>query len=147
MTKLFQALLSGIFFTLIIDFLFLLGIKLHYLDFYKIDEYYNVLFAEHQSMLLWLFLVILIGYVTTYLNRLRYALIIMILLFTPSVATLLPPLGKKAGEMLLQKRNVRYSDSKYIYKGTLYYEGRERIVMFDNELQQLITLEKKELKP
>ena len=147
MIRLFQALLSRIFFTFILDFLFLMGIQLHYLDFYGIDEYYNVLFAEHQNFWVLLAPIVIIGYVTTYLKNLRYALIVMALLCALPLATLFPQIGKQVGTALLQKQNVRYSNGKYIYKGTLYYEGRDRIVMFDDELQRLITLEKKELKP
>ena len=50
MSKLIQALLTGIFITFILDFFIFLGIKQNYIDFYEIDVYYNILFADHQNI-------------------------------------------------------------------------------------------------
>ncbi len=147
MIRFTQALLSGIFFTFILDFLFILAIKLHYLDYYGIAEFYNVLFAEHQSLLYFLPLVLLIGFVTTYLQNIRIALMVLAVVFAIDLSFFIPSLGERVGAMVLQKPDAHYNDGRYIYKGTLYYEGRDRIVLFDDELQKLITLEKKDLKP
>lgn len=146
MIRFSQALLTGIFFTFILDFLFFLGIKLHYLDFHKIPEFYNVLFADHQNILYFIPFVMLIGFVTTYIEGNKTALITLVLLFAAALSTLIPSVGLKAGEMLLQKADARFEDGRYIYKGTLFYEGRQKLYLFDDELGYLITLDKKDLK-
>ncbi len=148
MSRFFQALLTGMFFTFILDFLFLLAVQLHYLDRYGIKEFYNVLFAEHQDLLYLLPPVLILGFVLIYLDNLKIALFTLILAFAPIVAgLLLSDVGEYYGRILLQKENVRYSDGRFVYQGTLYYEGRKQVTLFDDELQRLITLEKKDLKP
>ena len=146
MTKLFQALLTGIFFTFIYDYLLFLGMFLHYIKYYEIPEYYNVLFAEHQNIFYIIPSVIIIGFVTTYLNskKLAFALIFSLLLL--SASTLIPTLGFKLGQMVLSKESARYQDNRYVYKGTLYYEGRKKLYLFDEDLQKMITISKKDLK-
>jgi len=52
MSKLIQAFLAGIFFTFFLDFFIFLGILLHYINFYEIDLYYNILFADNQNIFL-----------------------------------------------------------------------------------------------
>ena len=100
MSKFFQALLSGMFFTFILDFFLFLGIKFHYIDYYGIDLYYNILFADHQNLWIFLFFTVLIGYVTLYTN-IRLALIVVGSLFILSFSTLISPIGKAVGEYIL----------------------------------------------
>ena len=52
MSKLVQAFLSGAFFTFFLDFFLFLGMKLNYIDYYKIDLYYNPFFADNQNILI-----------------------------------------------------------------------------------------------
>ena len=54
MNKLFQAFLTGVFFTFILDFFLFLGIFLNYIKYYEIDLYYNILFADHQNIYIYL---------------------------------------------------------------------------------------------
>ena len=145
MSKFFQAFLTGSFFTFILDFQLFLGIKLNYLDYYEIKEYYNVLFAEHQNILYIVPLVIFIGFITTYLNSTKVSIGIMSTLFFITMLVFIPSIGREVGAKILQKKDVRYQDSKFIYRGTLYYEGRQKVTIFDDELQRLITLNKKDL--
>ena len=145
MSKFLQAFLTGSFFTFILDFQLFLGIKLNYLDHYEIKEYYNVLFADHQNIFYILALVIIIGFVITYLNNTKISLALLIILFATTLLVFIPPIGESIGAKLLQEQNIRYQDSRYIYKGTLYYEGRQNVTIFDDELQRLITLNKKDL--
>jgi hypothetical protein len=145
MSKFFQAFLTGSFFTFILDFQLFLGIKLNYLDYYEIKEYYNVLFAEHQNILYIVPLVIFIGLITTYLNSTKVSVAIMSTLFFITMLVFIPSIGREVGAKILQKKDIRYQDSKFIYRGTLYYEGRQKVTIFDDELQRLITLNKKDL--
>lgn len=145
MNKIFQAFLTGVFFTFILDFQLFLGIKLNYIDHYEIDEYYNILFADHQSLLYIIPLVILIGFVTTYTKTAKVPLIVLGVLFGVTLLVFIPSVGEHVGASLFQKKDVRYYDGRYQYKGTLFYESRQKVTLFDEELQRLITLNKKDL--
>lgn len=145
MNKIFQAFLTGVFFTFILDFQLFLGIKLNYIDHYEIDEYYNILFADHQNLLYIIPLVILIGFVTTYTKTAKVPLIVLGVLFGVTLLVFIPSVGEHVGASLFQKKDVRYYDGRYQYKGTLFYESRQKVTLFDEELQRLITLNKKDL--
>ncbi len=145
MTKSAQAFLTGVFFTFILDFQFFLGIKLYYIDRYEIDVYYNILFADHQNLLYLIPLVVIIGFVTTYIKNTKVPLVTLGVFFAVTMLIYIPSIGEKMGAHMLQKENARYQDGRYVYKGTLYYDGRHKITIFDDELQRLITLNKKDL--
>lgn len=145
MSKLLQALLSGMFFTFILDFFLFLGIKLNYIDFYEIDLYYNILFADNQSLLLFLVFTLLIGYVTLYTN-IKLALIFVSSLFVLSFSTLIPPIGKSVGKFILAKEDVILQTNRFSYKGNIIYNGREKVTFYDTELQKIIILKKNKLK-
>jgi hypothetical protein len=66
MTKLFQAFLTGAFFTFILDFFLFLGMKLNYIDKHNIDLYYNIFFADNQNIFIYGFFTLLIGYLVIY---------------------------------------------------------------------------------
>ena len=145
MTKLFQAFLTGIFFTFILDFFIFLGIKHNYIDFYEIDLYYNILFADHQNIYIYSIVSASIGFIITYLNNIRISLIVVGLLSILSLSTLIAPIGNSLGEMMFMNKNVTYKASKYIYTGDVYYEGRTKIIFYDYELKKTIFLNKKDL--
>ncbi|MBN2896987.1 MAG: hypothetical protein JXK05_13970 [Campylobacterales bacterium] len=147
MIRLLQALLTGAFFTMILDFLTLLAIKLHYLERYGISEYYNTFFAEHQNPYLLLALTLLLGVVAVYVRSQKLTVTLYGLFFIPVLLLLIPSFGETAGKALLQRDNVRFSDGRHVYYGTLFYEGRHQVTLFDDELGRLITLDKKDLKP
>ena len=145
MTKFFQAFLTGIFFTFILDFFIFLGIKHNYIDFYEIDLYYNILFADNQNIYLFAFVSIVIGLVFTYINNIKISAILIGFLFVLSLSTLIPTIGHSLGEMMFMKKNVTLSDGKYNYVGDVYYSGRNKITFYDYELKKKIFLNKKEL--
>ena len=146
MSKFFQALLTGIFFTFILDFFIFLGIKLNYIDFYEIDLYYNILFADNQSFILYTIFSAIIGYVVIYVNNNKVSAIILgILLFITSL-TLISPIGYQLGEMMFMQKNVTLQDERHTYVGDIYYDGRERITFYDYNLKKVINLDKNRLK-
>ncbi len=146
MSKFIQAFLSGIFFTFILDFFLFLGIKQNYIDFYEIDLYYNILFADNQNIFIFAIFSIIIGALVVYINNTRLNLIILGVLFLLSVSTLIPTIGHKVGELMLMQKNTTYKNDKYTFRGDAYYVGRKNITFYDYELKKIILLEKKELK-
>jgi len=144
MSKVIQALLSGIFFTFILDFFILLGVKLHYINFYGVHVYYNILFADHQNIFLFLFFSLIIGFLVMYVNT-KTALIVIGSLFVLSFSTLIPPIGKIVGEMMLMKKDVTLKTDKFSYHGNIYYDGRKAVTFYDNELKKVIILNKNKI--
>ncbi|MFT7004964.1 MAG: hypothetical protein ACJAWW_002330 [Sulfurimonas sp.] len=145
MIKVFQALLSGIFFTFILDFFIFLGINNNYIEFNKIDVYYNILFADHQNIYIFSLVSVMIGIIFTYINNTKLTLIVIGTLSIFSFSTLIPAIGYGLGEMLLMEKNVAYKDKKYTYVGDVYYNGRTKITFYDYELKKIILINKKDL--
>ncbi len=146
MSKLVQAFLSGAFFTFFLDFFLFLGIKLNYIDFYKIDVYYNILFADNQNILIYLFFTLLFGFLITYVENTKLGIIVIGGLILVSLSTMIAPIGNKVGSMILMSKNMKFHDSRYTYTGDVYYNGREQITLYEYDLQKIITLNKKDLK-
>ena len=145
MSKFFQALLTGMFFTFILDFFIFLGIKLNYIDFYEIDLYYNILFADNQSFILYAIFSAIIGYLIIYVSNNKLSAIILGILFSLAALTLVPPIGHKLGEMMLMKKNTTLQDERHTYVGDTYYDGRERVTFYDYNLKKVINLDKTRL--
>ncbi len=145
MTKLFQAFLTGIFFTFILDFFLFLGIKQGYIDFYNIHLYYNILFSDNQNIFIYSLVSAILGFIVIYIENNKVSFIVIGVLFTLSLSTIIPSIGHSLGKMLLMKKNVVLKDSKHIFYGDIYYDGRTQINFYDNELKKIILLDKKDL--
>ena len=146
MSKFFQAFLTGVFFTFILDFFIFLGIKLHYVDFYKINVYYNILFADHQNIFIFALFSALIGFIVTYLDNNKINFIILGSLFFVVSLTLIAPIGNRVGEWILMDKDVTLYDNKHSYNGDSYYDGRKTVTFYDYELKKVIILDKQKLK-
>ncbi len=145
MSKAVQALLSGIFFTFILDFFLFLGIKFNYIDKLGIEIYYNVLFADHQNFILFFLISIIIGWLIVYSKNLFFKLTIMTLLFILALSTLLEPIGFRVGKALFMRENVTLHNKKFTFRGDIYYIGRKKITFHDKELNKTILLNKDEI--
>ncbi|OIP54498.1 MAG: hypothetical protein AUK54_06125 [Helicobacteraceae bacterium CG2_30_36_10] len=145
MSKFFQALLTGIFFTFILDFFIFLGIKQNYIDFYDIDVYYNILFADHQNIYIYAIFSLIIGYLIIYINNNKLSAIVVGAMFFVASLTLIPAVGHSLGEMILMKKNVILKTAKYTYQGDIYYRGRSETTFYDYKLQKTILFNNEEL--
>jgi hypothetical protein len=141
MTKLVQAFLSGVFFTFILDFFIILGIKINYLEAHNINVYYNILFADHQNIFIFLFFTIIIGYLVSYAST-KSTLIGVGTLFVLAFSTLIPPVGEAVGELILLKKDITLKTDKFSYHGDIYYDGRKEITFYDYKLKKVIILNK-----
>jgi len=146
MSKFVQAILSGIFFTFILDFFIFLGIKLNYIDFYQIDVYYNILFADHQNIFIFTIFSFILGAVVIYIKSNKVSIILIGVMFLLTLSTLFQSVGHFVGEKMLMKKNTTLKDSRYTYVGNIYYNGRKTITFYDYELKKIILLNKKDLK-
>ena len=145
MTKLFQAFLSGIFFTFILDFFVILGVEVNYIRPHHISVYYNILFADHQNIFIFLFFTILIGYFTIYTST-KTTLVSVGTLFLLAFATFIPPVGERVGAFILMKKDATLQTARFSYHGDIYYSGRKEITMYDYKLKKVIILNKNDIK-
>ena len=147
MSKFIQALLSGMLATFIFDFFLFLGIKLHYIDHYEIPLYYNILFADNQNFYLYFALSFLFGYIIIYLQNVKFKATLLVLSFALSLTPLLQSVGYSVAEAMFMQKNTTLKNKKFIFRGDIYYVGREAVYFYDKELQKMITLQKKDLGP
>ena len=145
MSKVFQALFTGMFIVFFLDFFLFLGIEFNYIKFYEIEVYYNILFADHQSAFIFFTLSGILGFLVTYINNTKLSLSIISILAVLSLSSLIPSIGHSIGSVLLMKTNTTLKNSKYTFVGDIYYDGRQKITFYDYELQKIIILEKKDL--
>jgi hypothetical protein len=146
MSKAVLALLAGMFFTFILDFFIFLSFKLHYIDRYEIDVYYNILFADNQNILIFFISSVILGYLVIYVENLKIPAAVLSLLFAAVLSlNLFSSLGESAAKMVLMSKEQRLFDGRHIYNGDIYYDGRNDIYMYDNEIGRLISINKKDI--
>jgi hypothetical protein len=145
MSKIIQAFLTGAFISFIFDFFIFLGIKENYIDFYKIDLYYNILFADNQNIFIYLLFTALFGYLVLYIDSNKMKLSIIGTFFIASVSTLIPSVGHELGAALFMQKNQTFHSKKYSFRGDVYYVGRKNITFYDYDLEKTILLTKEEL--
>ena len=145
MSKIIQALLSGIFFTFFLDFFLFLGIKTNYIDSYEIDLYYNILFVDNQNIFIFTFLTLLFGYVTLYRSN-TTSLLLITPAFILSLATLITPIGAYVGKSLLMQQNVSFQTKKFTYHGDIIYNGRTTLSFYDYKIDKVLTIDKNKIR-
>jgi len=146
MSKVFMALLVGMFVTFIVDFFLFLGIKLHYIDANEINLYYNILFADHQNFSFFFLFSGIFGFIIIYIENKKLTIFIVLSLTILAILPLFKPIGKYLGEAMFMKKGITYKDSRFSFYGDVYYDGRDSITFYDYELQKMILLKKKDLK-
>jgi hypothetical protein len=145
MSKFVQAVLVGLLVTFILDFFLFLGIFLNYINFYEIDLYYNILFADNQNWYLFFTLSLLIGSMIMYLKNYRVGLTLVGILFLLVSLTLIEPIGLDIGKKVFMSQKVTIKSGKYSYVGDLIYNGREFLYLYDYKYKKIMKLNKKEL--
>ena len=146
MSKAILALLVGIFVSFIMDFFLFLGMYLNYIKIYEIDVYYNILFADNQNLLYFLFSTLFYAVTLIYLDSKKIKIAILLLSSFIVILMLIPDISRGIADSTLMQKNTRLQDSKYIYKGDIYYNGRSKIYIYDTEVSKMIILDKKEIK-
>ncbi len=145
-SKLASAFLAGAFFTFFLDFFFILGIFLNYIEAQNIDVYYNILFADHQSVVLFLIGTVVFGYLFVFFRSTKIAAIVFGLCFTIVNLTLIPSVGYDVGEVLLAEKDKVITLGAHTYIGTVIYEGRDTVWFHDDELEKIVTFKKEEIR-
>jgi len=141
-SKFITALLTGMIITFIVDFFIFLGVKLNYIDFYEIDLYYNILFADNQCFILYFASSLLLGFIVIYVANKKLTVITLIIVSILGLSTLIESVGQGVAKMMFMEKDVTYKSSKHTFNGDVYYDGRTTIHFYDNELQRMIILQK-----
>ena len=144
-SKLGSAFLAGAFFTFFLDFFFILGIFLNYIEAQNIDVYYNILFADHQSFILFFSGILIFGYLFLFFRSTKIAAIIFAICFAIVNLTQIPSIGYDVGKMLLAEEDKVITLGAHTYIGTLVYEGRDTVWFYDDELEKIVTFTKEEI--
>ncbi|HIC44620.1 MAG TPA: hypothetical protein EYO73_10180 [Sulfurimonas sp.] len=142
--KLATAFIVGAFFAFFIDFFFILGLFLNYIQAQDIDVYYNILFADHQSYIVFFSLVVIFGYLFIFFPSTKIATIIFGICFAIINLVQIPVIGFKAGQMMFERTNQIIKENKYTYIGKIVYEGRSTIWFYAEELNKIIEIQIKD---
>ena len=140
MSKFVQAVFVGLLVTFILDFFLFLGIFLNYINFYEIDLYYNILFADNQNWYLFFTLSLLIGSMIMYLKNYRVGLTLVGILFLLVSLTLIEPIGLDIGKKVFMSQKVTIKSGKYSYVGDLIYNGREFLYLYDYKYKKIMNI-------
>jgi len=145
-SKLATAFITGVFFAFFLDFFFVLGLFLNYIQAQDIDVYYNILFADHQSYLVFFPLVVIFGYLFLFFPSPKIATIIFGICFAFVNLTQIPSIGFKAGQMMFEETSKVIQEGKYTYIGKTVYEGRSTIWFYEEELKKIIEIQKDKIR-
>ena len=119
--------------------------KLNYFDFYEIEIFYNVLFADNQNFLLYFVFSIVFGSIIIFIANNKLTIALLSALTIIAIAPLFGDIGQSLGKMMFMTKDVTYNEIKHSFHGDVYYDGRRTIHFYDNELQRIIILQKKDL--
>ena len=136
----------GFIFISILDFLYFIGLKLNYFDFYKIDVYFNVLFVDNQNFYILAPLAGVVGYMLMYSKLAKQFLKIYVIIILLSATTLYKPIGQSLGEIVFLKDNQRFKFGSTTFSGAALYEGRTNIYIYRKDLTKTIKLDKTKVK-
>jgi hypothetical protein len=145
MNKAIQALLTGMFIIFILDFFLFLGIFINYIDFYKVDLYYNILFADNQNGYLFFGLSVVLGFLVVYIKNYKISLATIAILSVAAISTLTQDIGRSVGENMLMTKNTTLKTPKHLYVGDIIYDGRQTITFYDYNFKKTVVLDKKDL--
>ncbi len=139
-TKLVTAFITGVFFTFFLDFFFILGLFLNYIQAQEIDVYYNVLFADNQNIFIYMIGVVIFGYLFIFLKNTKIAASVFLLSLIMVNLMQIPSIGKYVGIALFKKDNQIINKDKHQYIGHIVYKGRYSVWFYDNELKNIIEI-------
>lgn len=146
MSKIVSGFLFGLMLILPLDFLFFIGLKRHYFDFYKIDVYFNIYFFDNQPFV-WIGLTSLVfGFLVLYtpLRKVLEVIYIIFLLFC--FAMLFRPIAGEIGRDIFMKQNLTCKLGNQEFKANLIYKGRKNYFLKRQNNPKTIKIPKNELK-
>ncbi|MFK5881656.1 MAG: isoleucyl-tRNA synthetase [Sulfurospirillum sp.] len=144
--RIFNSFFMGIAFVSLIDFLYFIGIKLNYFDFYKITEYFNIIFIDNQNFYFIIPSFFIVGYLVLYCRFSKIFIRIYILTIVLAFASIYEPVGHYFGKLEFMKENLSFQVGAIKFKGDLLYVGRRYIYIYRKDILKTVKILKKDLK-
>jgi hypothetical protein len=144
--KLFNALIFGSIFVLLLDFLLFAGLKINYFDHYGIDEYFNVIFVDNQPYLLLFILSIALGYAMLYMKKSKIfdrLYIVLILIFA---TTFYQPVAITVGTFLFAQKDQKLQLFDTNITTDIIYQGRQALYLKKSNIQKATKVLKSDVK-
>ncbi len=146
LTKFFNSLLFGSIFVLLLDFLFFVGLKINYFDYYGIDEYFNTIFVDNQPYILLFILSIALGYVMLYLKKPKIFHRLYIVLILISATTFYQPIANSVGAFLFTQKEQKLEVLDKNITTDIIYRGREALYLKRANIPKVIKYSYDEVK-
>ena len=144
--KIFNSFFLGIAFVSLIDFLYFIGIKLNYFDYYRIHEYFNVIFIDNQNFYLLIPGFFITGYLILYSKFTKFFTRLYLLVIILGLSCIYQPIGKYLGEMQFMSPNRVFMVGATKFDGDELYEGRKYIYIYRKDLSKTVKIIKTEVK-
>ncbi|MCF6174019.1 MAG: hypothetical protein L3J44_09630, partial [Campylobacteraceae bacterium] len=135
----------GFAFVSLLDFLYFIGIKLHYFDFYKINEYFNVIFIDNQNFYILIPTFFIAGYLLLYCKFSKIFMRIYLLFIFLMALSIYEPIGRYLGEFNFMQVDKNFKVGSTIFKANLLYKGRKYIYMYRNDISKTVKIKKDEV--
>lgn len=143
--RLINAFGIGLALVLLPDFLFFIGLKLHYFEFYKITEYFNIYFFDNQIFWLLGLCALVVGYLMLYTPLRKAIQIFYLFVLGISLFCLYEPVGKSAGEALFMEKAQKFRLGNTSFTGDLLYVGRHIVYIKRAGIEPTVKIKKEEL--
>ncbi|MBE0491645.1 MAG: isoleucyl-tRNA synthetase [Sulfurospirillum sp.] len=143
--KFINAFLMGIAFISLLTFLFFIGLKIHYFEYYGIKEYFNIIFVDNLNFYIYPLVAFFVGYAILYSGFINFFLKVYIALVFLSAASIYQPIGLMVGEKLFMQKDLRLKFGSIVFSADMLYAGREKIYLYRQDLAKMVTLDKSEV--
>ncbi len=144
--RIFNSFFIGTAFVSLLDFLYFIGIKLNYFDFYKITEYFNVIFIDNQNFYLLIPCAFIVGYLTLYSKFSKFFTRLYILSIFLAVSSIYGPVGQYFGQKEFMQENRTFKVGNVAFQGNLLYIGRKYTYIYRKDISKTIKLQNDEVK-
>jgi len=143
--RIFNSFFIGFVFVSLLDFLYFIGIKLNYFDFYKITEYFNVIFVDNQNFILVFLSCFIVGYLTLYSKFSKLFTRIYIITIFLAASSIYAPIGRYFGASEFMQKEQTFILGNIKFQGNILYKGRKYSYIYRNDLSKTIKLSNDEL--
>ncbi len=144
--RIFNSFFIGIAFVSLLDFLYFIGIKLNYFDFYNIKEYFNVIFIDNQNFYLLFVSCFIVGYLTLYSKFSKIFTRIYIITIFLAASSIYQPVGRYFGELEFMQNEQAFMLGNVKFSGNILYKGRKYTYIYRSDLSKTIKLLNDEVK-
>ena len=143
--RIFNSFFIGFVFVSLLDFLYFIGIKLNYFDFYKITEYFNVIFVDNQNFILVFLSCFIVGYLTLYSKFSKLFTRIYIITIFLAASSIYEPIGRYFGASEFMQQEQTFILGNIKFQGNILYKGRKYSYIYRNDLSKTIKLSNDEV--